>query len=116
MNYSKNVWRFLVENRHNHNPSGSGRRGTQRVFRFPNGFGASVVKWTMKIDGRPTGGSFGGSYGASDGLYELAVTAYSSEEHSALTYETPVTSDVLGYLTADEVEAHLQDIANLWVV
>ncbi len=111
-------WRFLTENRHQNSPSmgGASRRGTQRVFRFPNGFGASVVKWTMEIDGSPIGGSFGGSYGAREGLYELAVLAFTSEEDSSLTYETPVSCDVLGFLTAEEVETHLREIQDLWIV
>ena len=106
MNYSENVWRFLVESRHMKTEF---ERGSQRVFRFPNGFGASVVK-------RVFSGGLSGTYGATEGRYELAVLAFSSEDSRGLTYETPITNDVLGWLTPDEVEAHLQAIANLWVV
>lgn len=70
------------------------REGKQWKFRFDNGFGASVIN-----DG----------YGKHEGLYELAVL--DSEGH--LTYETPVTDDVLGYLSPDEVGAALDQIASL---
>lgn len=68
--------------------------GTQWKFRFDNGYGASVIN-----DG----------YGREKGLYELAVLG--PDGH--LTYETPITDDVLGYLTADEVAEALDKIAAL---
>lgn len=69
--------------------------GTQRVVRFPNGYGASIVCGPH-------------SYGGRDGLYELAVIEFPGAGPSySLTYETPITDDVLGYLTDAEVEATL---------
>lgn len=55
---------------------------------YPNGYGVSIIrnKW---------------SYGGADGLYELAVLK-GDEKHSSLNYDTPITSDVIGYLTMDE--------------
>ena len=53
---------------------------------FKNGYGVSVVSHTH-------------SYGGKDGLYELAVLDFDGN----ITYDTPITSDVLGYLTPDEV-------------
>ena len=56
---------------------------------FPNGFGASVIRGTY-------------TYGGDRGLFELGVIrGVPSDWH--LTYDTPVTSDVVGFLTADEV-------------
>ena len=68
--------------------------GSQWKFRFPNGYGASVIN-----DG----------YGAESGLYELAVL--DAEGH--LAYDTPVTDDVLGWLTEEQVAETLDKIAAL---
>ena len=65
----------------------------QRRYAFPNGYGASVIN-----DG----------YGSELGHFELAVL-----KDGHLTYETPVTDDVLGWLTAEEVETTLDTIAAL---
>jgi uncharacterized small protein (DUF1192 family) len=67
--------------------------GRQRRYAFPNGYGASVIN-----DG----------YGSEQGHFELAVL---KGDH--LTYETPITDDVLGWLTAAEVEQKLDEIAAL---
>ena len=75
------------------------RRGTaqdeQWLFAFANGFGASVIR-----------GEY--TYGGTAGLWELAVL-YGGE----LTYVTPITDDVLGYLSVDEVRSTLRAIAEL---
>lgn len=71
-------------------------RGTQRVYTFDNGYGASVIRNDF-------------SYGGRDGLYELAVLGLSG----AITYETPITEDVLGWLTPLDVRAILRDIQAL---
>jgi len=63
---------------------------------FDNGYGASVVK------GEHT-------YGGRDGLYELAVLG----QDGKLTYETPVTNDVEGYLNEDDVTILMKQIQNL---
>lgn len=78
-------------------PSGMG--GTQRVYRFPNGYGASVVQ-------------FRGSYGFEQGLYELGVIKFEGDDW-CLTYDTPITDDVIGHLSPEEVEATLDQIAEL---
>tara|TARA_R100001480_G_scaffold98349_1_gene102779 strand:- start:513 stop:827 length:315 start_codon:yes stop_codon:yes gene_type:complete len=66
------------------------------LFNFNNGYGASVIKADY-------------SYGGSDGLWELAVLNIDG----TITYETPITSDVLGYLTDDKVKEILNKIKNL---
>jgi hypothetical protein len=63
---------------------------------FDNGYGASVVRHEY-------------SYGGKDGLYELAVLSNDGE----LTYDTPITNDVLGYLTTNEVTEILIKIQQL---
>jgi len=73
--------------------------GSQWVYRFPNGYGASVIRGPW-------------SYGGPEGLYELGVVVFSGDSWE-LTYETPITSDVLGHLSLDEVAATLAKIAAL---
>ena len=63
---------------------------------FDNGYGASVVRHIM-------------SYGGKLGLYELAIL----DKEGDLTYDTPVTNDVIGYLTTEEVTNYLIKIQEL---
>lgn len=65
-------------------------------FKFKNGYGASVIKHY-------------GSYGYEEDLFELAVL--DSNDH--LCYDTPLTDNVIGYLTNDEVLELLEQIKNL---
>jgi hypothetical protein len=76
--------------------------GTQIVFRFGNDYGASVV-------------CHSGSYGSASGLFELAVIRFTGDgmDGFSLAYDTPVTDDVLGWLTADDVVHHLGEIQAL---
>ena len=68
----------------------------QCIVQFPNGYGASIVQ------GEHT-------YGGKDGLYELAVFG----KDGNISYDTPITNDVLGYLSEEDVEKILSDIKNL---
>ena len=63
---------------------------------FDNGFGASIVRHIM-------------SYGGKLGLYELAIL----DKEGDLTYDTPVTNDVVGHLTPEEVTNYLIKIQEL---
>ena len=76
--------------------------GCQYVFRFNNGFGASVVKHR-------------GSYGHEDDKWELAVIKFNPEIDGdwSLTYETDITDDVIGWLDDDKVNNLLDRIKNL---
>lgn len=78
--------------------------GIQYIAKFPNNYGASIVKHSF-------------SYGNAKGLWELAVISYEPDEtdiyNFKLTYSTPITSDVLGYLTEEEVNKTLKDIESL---
>ena len=65
-------------------------------IQFENGFGASIVKHEY-------------SYGGKDGLYEIAVI----DSEGQLTYETPITDDVLGYLSEEDVARYVNEIKNL---
>lgn len=77
-------------------PTNDFRAGIQATINFENGYGASIVRHCF-------------SYGHKDGLYELAVL----DEEGRLTFNTPVTDDVLGWLTEDDVTAALITIQNL---
>ena len=73
--------------------------GVQNVFKFNNGYGASVVKHNY-------------SYGGDRGLWELAVLLYDGDS-SSLTYDTSITDDVLGWLTEEDVKETLVKIEQL---
>lgn len=77
--------------------------GVQYLFRFDNGYGASVVKHY-------------GSYGHEDDLWELAVVHFPHEDSNDifdLVYDTSVTDDVEGYLSDDDVVNLLSQIRDL---
>ena len=63
---------------------------------FDNGYGASVVKHEH-------------SYGGDKGLYELAVL----DKDGELTYDTPITNDVIGYLRDIDVTDVMEKIQQL---
>jgi len=69
--------------------------GVQNVFKFDNGYSASVVRHSF-------------SYGGSNGLWELAVL-----RDGWIVYDTPITDDVLGHLTESDVQAILAKIEAL---
>jgi len=70
-------------------------------LRFPNGYGASIIRTPF-------------SYGGDDGLFELAVLKFGETDNDfSLTYETPITDDVLGHLEFCEVVLTLNKIKNL---
>lgn len=70
--------------------------GVQAVITFDNGYGASVVCTPH-------------TYGGDKGLYELAVLG----EDGHLTYDTPITSDVIGYLRDIDVTDVMEKIQQL---
>lgn len=70
--------------------------GFQLIYRFDNGYGASLIRHDM-------------SYGGDEGLYEIAVLDSSGE----LCYDTPITDDVVGHLTMVDADIILAEIAEL---
>lgn len=76
--------------------------GVHYMFRFENGYGASIVKHMY-------------SYGHEDDLWELAVTVFPHKDAkwSKLCYNTPITDDVLGSKTDDEIREILNEIKEL---
>ena len=69
--------------------------GKKSRMSFDNGYGVSVVSHTY-------------SYGGRDGLYEIAVL-----DKDGITYDTPVTNDVIGYLTEEDVTDVLKQVQEL---
>jgi hypothetical protein len=77
-------------------PHAAGMGGVMSRIIFENGYGASVVQTFF-------------SYGGDEGLYELAVL----DSNGQLTYSTPVTDDVEGRLTEDDVTKLMEQIQKL---
>lgn len=71
-------------------------KGYLRTWQFGNGFGASVIRNDY-------------SYGGKDGLFELMVT----DEYGFPEYTSPITDDVVGWLSARDVVMLLRRIEGL---
>lgn len=76
--------------------------GTQAIYRFPNGYGASIIRHRA-------------SNGNSEGLWELAVLRITEGDmwQWPIEYSTPITDDVIGWLSPPEVDEILEKIAAL---
>lgn len=74
--------------------------GPHKVYKFPNNYGASVIQNDY-------------SYGGERGLWEIAVVCFVDGNKWDIDYSTPITNDVLGYLSDEEVENTLEQIKNL---
>jgi hypothetical protein len=70
--------------------------GMHKVYRYPNGYGASVV-------------FFDYSYGAQDGLWELATIQFTGDDNDDWIFVN--VPDVFGHLSDKQVDAMLDDIA-----
>ena len=69
--------------------------GTIARINFDNGYGASIVQSPY-------------SYGGDDDLYELAIL-----KNNDICYDTPITDDVIGYLSEEQVTDYLHQIQKL---
>lgn len=102
--------------------------GEQRIYRFSNGYGASIIR--IKLDGLEdeigliaaflpihTFGKDGAylTYTRNENEWELAVIKFKGEENDdyELCYDTPITNDVIPYLTEEKIEEVLQKIKKL---
>lgn len=65
-------------------------------LKFDNGYGVSVVQGPY-------------SYGGQKGLYELAVL----DKDGFITYKTPITDDVIGFLKPEDVTKYMIEIQQL---
>jgi hypothetical protein len=66
---------------------------------FPNGYGVSVVQ-------------FPGSYGYEEGLYEVAIIK-GLEEDWEICYDTPITDDIIGYQSIEDIDNLLSQVQSL---
>lgn len=73
--------------------------GIQKLFKFDNNYGASVVKHAH-------------SYGGTSGKWEIAVIQFDGDDWG-ITYDTYITSDVIGHLSDEDVEDTLRLIQAL---
>lgn len=81
--------------------NGEQNGGHQVILRFGNGYGASIVRGPY-------------TYGGRDGLFEVAVLLFDGEgEEWSLCYSTPITDDVLGWLTWEQVTETCEQIEAL---
>ena len=89
---------YLVLEEHNDKRWGN-EDNFHYIFKFPNKYGASIIKHI-------------GSYGYEEDLFELAVMFFDGYKWE-LTYNTPLTDDVIGNLNNEEVLETLEQIKNL---
>ena len=68
----------------------------QTIYKFPNGYGASVIKFNYIYFG-----------------IEIAVLWFEKNGNWDIDYSTPITNDVIGGLNAEERDNVLQQIFNL---
>lgn len=73
--------------------------GVQKLYKFENSFEASVVQHYF-------------SYGNESDKWELAVIKFDGDDWG-LTYDTPITNDVIGHLSIEDVDDFLNDIKEL---
>lgn len=76
--------------------------GIQYIYAFPNGYGVSLIKSEF-------------SYGGQADLWEIAVIEINSVDTLEwnLCYDTPVSDDVIGYLTDDEAREIMKQVFDL---
>ena len=76
--------------------------GVQKIYRFDNGYGASVINSEH-------------SYGGNSGLWELAVLKFKgkSNYNYSLVFDTRITDGVIGALEDSEVDALLTWIESI---
>jgi hypothetical protein len=89
-----------------------GGEGVQKLWRFKNGYGASVVRFFISNMFNPTRKEKIGSYGVNQGKWEMAVLKFEGDDYS-ICYDTKITSDVIGYLDEKQVELYLKKIQRL---
>lgn len=83
--------------------------GFQRLYRFRNSFGASVIRF--KIGGLSFRNGYG-SYTNDETEFEVAVIKYDGDDYK-LTYDTPITNDVLGHVGETGLQRVLRHIRHL---
>jgi hypothetical protein len=83
----------------NFHPHGNMPDGIAARHFFPNGYGVSVVQ-------------FPGSYGYEEGLYEVAILK-GLEEDWEICHDTPITDDVIGHQSVEDIDNLLSQVESL---
>lgn len=68
----------------------------QTIYKFPNGYGASVIKFNYVYFG-----------------IEIAVLRFDENGNWGIDYSTPITNDVIGGLNEESRDSVLQQILDL---
>ena len=68
----------------------------QTIYKFPNGYGASVIKFNYIYFG-----------------IEIAVLSFDEDGNWDINYSTPITNDVIGGLDEESRDSVLQQIFEL---
>lgn len=90
--------------------SGDGLMG--KIF-FPNGYGISVVRFRLpSLPSLPTFRNGYGSYTRNETEWEAAVLI-GDEKKFSLTHDTPITDDVIGYMSEEDVTGTMRQIQEL---
>ena len=97
LNVNEEFKKFIFERKEKPNLLNPLEGGVQYVFHFPNGYGASVIK-------------FFGSYGYDDDLWELGLLKETIEGKWEFEYAELMGFDVSGYLTDEKVNKYLKCI------
>lgn len=74
--------------------------GVQKIYKFDNGYGASVVKHSF-------------SYGHELDQWELALVTFDKENNIQIEYNPMISDDVIGNLEEYQVDDILEKIKNL---
>jgi hypothetical protein len=75
--------------------------GEHAFHMFPNYYGVSVIR-----------GQY--TYGGKKGRYEIAVIHMGpNDTESTIMYDTPITNDVIGYLTPEDVTDIMKQVSEL---
>ena len=88
------IYNLKFEHHPNHD------NGVRATIFFPNGYGASIISSKY-------------SYSNDDQPYELAVMKGASLDKAYVCYDTPITDDVIGWLTLTDVMKTLAKIESL---
>ena len=101
----KNIWikENLFDNPFEDQPHPHGI-GFIKTYRFDNDYGASVIRFKL-----PGYKSYA-SYTSNENEFELGVLKFDDSGHGWLFYDSPLTNDVLGHLSKEEVEDALRKI------
>ena len=84
---------------------GSGYTIKSAKYFFPNGYGASIINISNESGHQL-------SYTDNENQYELAVLIGDIDEYE-ISYDTPITDDVIGYLDMEHVFKIMNKIENL---